>query len=85
VLERCLRRTADRVEQEILFHERGYPATIPAWAQAIADDKNVTNLRTVLMGAYLNHLVTDPQHAAKHPHEQPRQFCVACIARQEAR
>jgi hypothetical protein len=80
VLETSLRRVAAKVAREIVFYRVAMPATVPAWAQAIADDRTVTNLRTVLMGAYLDHITSDAEHATAHREVRP--FCHACIARE---
>lgn len=79
VLSQTLARVAVRTEREIMFQRRGLPATVPAWAREIADDKTVTNLRTLLNGAYLNAMIADERHAKAH--QQPRLYCPCCIAK----
>lgn len=80
VLAQSLRRVAATVEQEIMFQRRGLPATVPSWAREIADDKTVTNLRTLLKGAYLSAMIADERHATAH--QQPRLYCSCCIAKE---
>jgi hypothetical protein len=74
-------KVAATTAREVIFYRAGYPATVPAWAQAIADDRTVVNLRTVLAGAYLNDMVRDEEHAVRH--SRRRLHCPHCIAREE--
>ena len=47
-------RQAAKVEKEIMFYRAGMSATIPAWAQAIADNRSLKHgLRVELARAYM--------------------------------
>ena len=81
LLARTIVKVAATTAREITFYRRGYPATIPAWAQAIANDRTVVNLRTILAGTYLNDMLKDAEHAMRH--QRRRLCCPHCIAREE--
>lgn len=78
-LARHLSRTVADVEREIQFQRRGLPASVPLWAQGLAGDRTVTNLKTVLKGACLTAMIRDEKHASRH--QERRFWCPHCIAK----